>query len=331
MRLRPGLIAAFLFAAASAARAAVPGFTVQPTVVADEKAVFATVESRNVVPARARIGGTIAQLSVKQGDHVKDGQVIAVVGDEKLALQIRSLEAQIAGLQSQVTQAGTELNRAEVLARQGVASRQQLDQARTALDVATSTLRARIAERAVAMQQVSEGKVLAPTSGRVLQVPLTTGTVVMNGDTVATVAEQNYILRLRVPERQARFLKVGDTVRLDGDELGERGPAFGTITLVYPQIQEGRVLADAAVKGLGDYFVGERIRVWISVAERETYVVPAKYVATRFGLDYVRLRRPDGSTVDAPVQRGRDLPTPKMPNGLEILSGLKPGDVLVAP
>ena len=36
---------------------------------------------------------------------------------------------------------------------------------------------------------------LAPTSGRVITVPVTAGTVVMAGDTVATVAEQNFVLR----------------------------------------------------------------------------------------------------------------------------------------
>jgi multidrug efflux pump subunit AcrA (membrane-fusion protein) len=46
-------------------------FTVEPKTVADEKAVFATVESANVVPARARIGGTVAELSVKEGDEVR--------------------------------------------------------------------------------------------------------------------------------------------------------------------------------------------------------------------------------------------------------------------
>ena len=46
-------------------------FTVEPKTVADEKAVFATVESANVVPARARIGGTVAELSAKEGDEVK--------------------------------------------------------------------------------------------------------------------------------------------------------------------------------------------------------------------------------------------------------------------
>ena len=70
--------------------------TVRTANVADEKAVFATVESPNVVPARARIGGTVAELSVRQGDAVRPGQVIAVVGDEKLLLTIAGLEAQIA-------------------------------------------------------------------------------------------------------------------------------------------------------------------------------------------------------------------------------------------
>ena len=134
-------------------------------------------------------------------------------------------------------------------------------------------------------QQVTEGKVLAPTAGRVLKVPVTTGTVILPGETVATVAEQNFILRLRVPERHARFLKAGDTVRIDGEELGANGAKFGTIRLVYPQIEDGRVIADAAVAGLGDYFVGERIRVWVSAGERDGIIVPGAFVVTRFGID----------------------------------------------
>ncbi|MCX7384953.1 MAG: efflux RND transporter periplasmic adaptor subunit, partial [Alphaproteobacteria bacterium] len=36
--------------------------------IIDQKAVFATVESPNVVPARARIGGTVIALAVRDGD-----------------------------------------------------------------------------------------------------------------------------------------------------------------------------------------------------------------------------------------------------------------------
>ena len=63
--------------------------------------MFATVESISVVPARGRIGGTIVQLNVREGDPVTRGQAIAAIGDEKLALQMKSLDAQIDALQAQ--------------------------------------------------------------------------------------------------------------------------------------------------------------------------------------------------------------------------------------
>ncbi|MFN3657325.1 MAG: efflux RND transporter periplasmic adaptor subunit [Pseudolabrys sp.] len=311
--------------------AAADTFTVAPRNVADEKAVFATVESANVVPARARIGGTVAQLSVKEGDRVDRDQVVATVGDEKLVLQLKSLDAQILGLEAQLAQAQSDLARAEDLFARATIPKTRLDEARTAFNVASNAHRARVAERSVIEQQLSEGKVLAPAAGRVLKVPVTTGSVILPGEPVASIAEQNFVLRLRVPERHARFLKAGDVVRIDREELGANGARFGKVALVYPQIEDGRVVADARVDGLGDYFVGERIRVWVSSGERDSLTVPSSFIVTRFGIDYARVRAGDKDAIEVPVQRGRAQPRPDMPDALEILSGLKPGDVLVRP
>jgi RND family efflux transporter MFP subunit len=333
LRRSARLIGAVVLVAAGLARAPAMAeeiFVATPSAVSDEKAVFATVESRRVVPGRTRIGGTIAALPIKEGDRVELGQVIATVGDEKLALQMKSLDAQIAGLEAQLTQAQSDLTRAEDLFEKNIVPKTRLDEARTAYNVANNAMRARSAEKSVIEQQLSEGNVLAPTAGRVLKVPLTVGTVVLPGDTVAELAEQNFVLRLRVPERQAGLLKAGDPIRIDAEELGEAGPRFGTITLVYPQIEDGRVVADATVEGLGDYFVNRRIRVWIAAGDRTAFVIPERFVTTRYGIDYVRVRTAAGDS-DVPVQRGRATPRKEMPDGLEILSGLKPSDKLVRP
>jgi RND family efflux transporter MFP subunit len=310
--------------------AAADTFTVASKQVADEKAVFATVESVSVVPARGRIGGTIVQLNVKEGDSVTRGQPLAVVSDDKLALQMKSLDAQIDALQAQSDQANIDFIRTEGLVERGIMPRTKLDETRTALNVAENGLRARKAERAVIQQQFNEGQVLAPADGRVLKRMVSVGSVVLPGDTVEMVAQQDFKLRLRVPERHARFLKVGDTVRVDGTETGDQAPRHGTIDLVYPQIEDGRVVADAKVDGLGEYFVGDRLRVWISGGERAAIVVPASYVTTRFGIDYVAVQSPSGN-LSVPVQRGRAMPLPDVADGLEILSGVTAGDVLVRP
>ncbi len=323
-------MAAWIALVASTSFAGAETLTVAPKTVADEKAVFATVESVSVVPARGRIGGTIVQLNVREGDSVTRGQAIAVIADDKLALQMKSLDAQIQALQAQADQAQIDFTRTEGLVDRGILPRTKLDETRTALNVAENGLRARTAERAVIQQQFNEGQVLAPVDGRVVKRTVSLGSVVLPGDTVETIAQQNFKLRLRVPERHARFLKAGDRIRVDGAEFGDQAAKFGVIDLVYPQIEDGRVIADATVEGLGEYFVGDRLRVWISGGTRSAFVIPSNYVTTRFGIDYVHLRLAD-QTVDAPVQRGRDLPSSELPNGLEILSGIRPGDQLVQP
>lgn len=288
-------------------------FTVSESQIADPKAVFATVESVKTVPARARIGGTIAALSVKEGDRVTPGQVIATVGDDKLVAQLRAIEAQAA-------KAKQDLERAEDLARRGVMPRAQLDAARAANSVAQSQLRAQ-------QQQLAEGEVLAPSDGRILSVPVTAGSVVLPGDPIAVIAAEDYLLRLRLPERHARYLKAGDEI-----QLAARGkPAtIGRIRLVYPQIENGRITADAEIAGLGDYFVGERVRVIIASAPRMAFLVPARFVATRFGVDYVRVQQA-GHAIETPVQRGDVIAIKDSDERLELLSGVRTGDILVLP
>lgn len=298
---------------------------VKAMAVHDEKAIFATVESKNVVPARARIGGTIADISVKEGDHVERGQVIATVGDEKIAIQINAADSQIAGYAAQATQAKAGLDRLRQLVPLGAAAPSAKEKAQRDYDVAINAQKSAIAQKEVLRKQVSEGQVLAPVSGRVLRVPVTTGTVAMPGEALATIADEHYILRLQVPERHARYIKAGEAIRLDQPELGDKAASVGKIALVYPQIDNGRVVADAEVENLGRYFVGERVRVWVSGGERQAIVAPKSYIYTRFGVDYVRIRTTSGVS-DIPVQRGQESS-----EGIEILSGLKEGDVLVQP
>jgi RND family efflux transporter MFP subunit len=306
-----------------------PGYIVREIPLADEKSVFATVESMNTVPARARIGGTIVTLEVKQGDWVSQGQLIAIVGDPKLGLKASSYNAQVAAAQAKLAQKQVEFDRAKRLIAAKAVSQSDYDKARTDYDVARSDLHSLIAQRGEVLQQSNEGKVLAPTAGRIITVPLLSGSVVVSGDTVATVAEQNFVLRLKVPETHAHYLHVGAPVRFDGADIGISGPRTGKIKLIYPDIDSGHVVADAEVEGLTDYFVGERVRVFVPVGTRRAIVVPERLIVTRAGIDYAKLILRTGEAIDIPVQRGREIRVPGKPVELEILSGLHPGDRLL--
>ena len=99
--------------------------------VDDRKAVIATVEPVRELPARARIGGTIVALSVREGDQVAAGDRIALVVDPKLALQIQALESRIQAQNAAREQAQIDFNRMQQLRGSGTVSQAQLDQVRT--------------------------------------------------------------------------------------------------------------------------------------------------------------------------------------------------------
>lgn len=319
-------------------------FTVSSGTVRDAKVVYGTVQATEQVPARARLSGTLVELVVDEGSSVRKGEIVARIVDEKLALNRRALEARIEAARSQVVNTQADYDRAAKLFERGTISQARIDQLDTQLIVAQNTLKAAEAERSVLDQQVVEGDVLAPAGGRVLSVPVTEGSVVLQGEVVATIAIDGFILRIEVPERHARFMQVGDPVRVGKRELGT-GTAEdaglperqGRIAKIYPEIKQGRVVADATVEGLGDFFVGERARVWIDAGERAALVIPPDYVSTRHGLDFVLLARESGTPLEIVVELGKAQPLSNGAGnagdgaGVEVLSGLKAGDRLVQP
>jgi len=297
--------------------------TVARRMVDDYKAVVATVEPGRLLTARARIGGIVEQLKIKEGQTVESGAEIALIADQKLQLQIRGLDQRIKSQQAQRDQARADAERYQELVRRGAGTQTQADQSRTALDVAERVLSALNADRDVILQQMSEGGVVAPGKGRVITVPVVEGQVVMPGETIATIAVDGMILRLQLPERHARFLRAGDSVTIAG--RGEADPNAmqkGKVRIVYPDVQGGRVIADVEVDGLADYFIGERTRVLVPTGQRDAIFIPKAALTVRAGVWFVTLKNGSEIAVQPGEARGSDI---------EILSGLKAGDIVVTP
>lgn len=292
-----------------------------PVTVEETKALYGRVESRFVVPARSRIGGTLTALDVSEGSAAETGQVIARIVDPKLESQLAAADARIAAAKSQLANAESELKRNEALLDRGATTVQRVDQVRTTVEVARNAVAEAEAARAVTTQQIAEGDVVAPASGRVLTVPVRLGEVVMPGEPIATIAGGGVFLRLAIPERHAGGLQVDAPVDVEG--------AAGHIEKVYPQIENGRVIADIAVDGLSDTFVGQRVLVRVPVASREVLAVPEGAITSRAGLDFVTIHTAAGEG-EVTVVPGGLVETPAGPMR-EILTGLRAGDTVMLP
>ena len=301
---------------------------IEPVTIPEWKAVYGRVEARDEVPARARIGGTLVALTVTEGDIVKAGDVIATVKDDKNDFQIAASDAELSGLKASMENAQAELARGEELIKRGVTTAQRLDALRTQVDVLRNQIASAEAQRSVIVQQGKEGSVLSPTSGMVLSVPVTRDAVVMAGETVATIGGGGFFLRLAIPERHAGLLKEGASIEIETGD-GNGGNSAGRLAKIYPQIDNGRVIADVEVADLPKAFVNKRLLVRVPVGSRQALMVPQAALSTRFGVDYLTVAN-GGTSAERAVVTAR----PVMVDGVsmtEILTGLNAGDEVLLP
>ena len=319
MRKRAALLVALMLSALPAL-AETP---LAPVKVTDWKAVYGRIETRDRIPARARIGGILTELTAAEGDLVQAGQQLALIVDDKIGFQLSAIDAQLDALSAQAANAEAELKRGEQLQKDGVITTQRLEALQTAVDVVNGNIAANRAQRQVLVQQSAEGAVLAPVTGRVLDVPQAAGAVVMPGEPVAALGGGGFFLRLAVPERHAANLTAGDAIVIE-TVTGEKS---GKLAKVYPLIENGRVLADVEVPDLSEDFVDARVLVRLPVGTREALLVPPTAVRTHSGLDFVTTQGANG-----PVERAVVLGPHHLVDGVEmveVISGLVAGDVVV--
>lgn len=293
--------------------------------VADVPAIVAT---RDMAEARARIPGVLSRLHVRAGDRVVAGQPVATITDSRLGQEAAAYGASAAAAQAQAARARADLGRIRFLHAEGVYAQAKLDEAVAASRAADAMVSAARAQQGAVQAVEGQGVVRAPAAGRVLVADVPEGSAVGPGTLIATITAGPPVVRLDVPEGLATRLQVGANVQVRG-VAGQPGGdvAVGRISRLYPAVAGGRMRADVTVPGLAPHLFGQRVTASVDAGVRTGIALPDRFVQRRFGLSFVRLLSADGT-------RASDVPVEVRQLGggeVEILSGLKVGDVVLAP
>jgi len=203
--------------AATAANNAIPVRVAPITEDSAAQPVTATgvIALRDEITMSFKIGGVVSQVLAREGESVSAGQLLAT-------LDLREIDAQVAKAQSAAAKAERDLARVGRLQADSVATRQQLEDATTAAEVARADLQAAAVNRQYA-------RIVAPATGVVLRRAAEPGELVSVGSTVVTLGSRSSgtIARVALPDRDVVRVRLGDraVVRVDakpGEALSGR-------------------------------------------------------------------------------------------------------------
>jgi RND family efflux transporter MFP subunit len=151
----------------------------------DEIALPATLQAYDESPVYARTSGYIRKWYVDIGQHVKSGQLLAVIDAPEVDQQLLHARAMLSQSQANLTLAGITAKRYQELIKDNSVAQQQVDQNDQNLAAQQATVAAASADVSNLEQQQIYEKVVAPFDGVITERHTDTGDLINAGNSGA--------------------------------------------------------------------------------------------------------------------------------------------------
>jgi RND family efflux transporter MFP subunit len=304
--------------------------TAQARPIEETTVYVATLKSLRSTTIQPQIDGQITQILVKSGDRVRQGAPLMLIDSRRQQAAVSSEEAERAAREAAVAFARQQAQRTRDLYAAGAISKQEQEQAATALETAEANLKALQAQVQQQQVQLRYFTVAAPTAGIVGDVPVRVGNMVTS-QTVLTTIDQNETLEvyIDVPVERASSLRIGLPIRVVSSD-GSQELAQTTVSFVSPHVddQTQSVLVKGAVRNPGGSLrPAQYVRARIVWKTADALVVPVTAVLRINGQFFAFVAEESGGRLTA-KQRAIQV-GPIVGQSYPIVAGIKPGERVV--
>jgi RND family efflux transporter MFP subunit len=198
--------------------------------ISDTTEYVATLKSRDSAIIMPQVEGQITDIYVHSGDRVSPGTVLMQIDPTKQQATVNSQEHSRAAQEANLDYAQQQYNRISALAAAGVVSKQDLDQAKSALDTAQAQLKSLDAQVQEQQVQLHYYRVTAPSNGIVGDIPVHVGDRVTTTTTLTSVDKPGSLeAYVYIPVERSSQLKMNMPVQIingSGEVLADSRVSF---------------------------------------------------------------------------------------------------------
>ena len=212
--------------------------TARVQALAQGLAISGSLKAVNSAVVKARVAGELQGLSVREGDVVKAGQVIARIEASDYTARVRQATEQAESAKAQATVARRQYDNNKALVDQGFISKTALDTSLANLNAAQSTYKAALAGAEVAGKAVQDSVLKSPIAGQVSQRFVQPGERVGVDARIVEVIDLSRLeLEASLGAQEAMDVRVGQSARLQIE--GSRHSFNASIVRINPSVQAG--------------------------------------------------------------------------------------------
>ncbi|MGM9428241.1 efflux RND transporter periplasmic adaptor subunit [Hydrogenophaga sp. MI9] len=212
--------------------------TVQALDLAQSVGVSGSLKALQTAAIKAKVAGEVQGITKREGDSVREGEVLARIDSTEAQARVRQAEQQAKSAQAQVAIAKRAQDNNQSLVQQGFISATALETSSNNLAAAEANHQAAIAALDIARKALGDTTLRSPLSGQV------SARLVQNGERVGVDARilevvelSSFELEAALAPADAASVAVGQKARLSVEGLDK--PVEATVARINPSVQAG--------------------------------------------------------------------------------------------
>lgn len=198
-----------------------------------------TLQPLNQSLVRAEVAAVVQDISVRRGESVKKGQLLARLDTADLNARLREKQSNLDSARSALNLAQINRDKAITLTQRGVKSQTALDEAENAWRNARANVAALEQQVTMARKAQGDAAIYAPLDGLVAERYVNPGERVAVDAKLFVIADLDVLeVEALVPARDVPQLKIGQKVLLNVEGFANR-PFEGHVERINPTAQSG--------------------------------------------------------------------------------------------
>lgn len=265
-------------------------------------AVSGALKASQSAIVKARVAGELQELSVREGDRVQAGQVVARIDQTEYLARVRQAQQQADAARAQVDIAQRQFDNNQALVNQGFISQTALLTSQASLNGAKATHAAALAALDLANKSLADATLRSPLSGVVAQRLAQPGErVAIDARLIEVINLSQLELEAALTAEEASRVRVGMTAQLQVE--GVDAPVTAKVLRINPSAQMGSrsIVVYLGVTGREGLRQGLFAQGSLGTQTMQVLAVPVSSVRTDKPQPYVQVVQ-DGKVVHITVR-----------------------------
>ncbi len=239
-------------------------------------------EVRKLAAPTSGQGGTprLSKLLVREGDSIIKGQILAVFDNRpKLEANLKSAQANLNILMSDIRIKKREINRYQILIDKGAVAEIVLDKMKDDLFISQANILKLKSSIDAINVDLEQTQLKSPIDGIVLQILVREGERPNSSGVLNVGANQLMEALIEVYESDIDRVQIGQVVNLISENGGFNGSLSGQVSLISPQVRQRRVLSTDPTGDADSRVVEVRVKLDNSSAKKVSQLTGMKVIA----------------------------------------------------